>query len=46
MKILIVEVSKWKCFTGTIKAKPGVTIIAANPLKIKKIQMVTFRMYP
>ena len=37
MKILIVEVFKRKCFTGTFKTKPGVTIIATNPLKIEKI---------
>ena len=36
MKILIVEVFKRKCFTGTFKAKPGVMIIATNTLKIKK----------
>ena len=36
MKILIVEVSKRKCFTGTFKAKPGV-IVATDMLKIKKI---------
>ena len=46
MKILIVKVSKKKCFTGTFKAKLGVTIIATNPLKVKKISVVTCRMYP
>ena len=33
MKILIVEAFKRKCFTGTFKGKPGVTI-ATNMLKI------------
>ena len=37
MKILIVEVAKRKCFTGTFKAKPEVSIIATNLLKIKNI---------
>ena len=37
MKILIVEVSKRKCFTGTFKAKPGVIAVAIDMLKIKKI---------
>ena len=37
INVLIVEISKSKCFTGTFKAKPGVTIIATNPLKIQKI---------
>ena len=37
MKILIVEVFKRKCFTGTFIAKPGVTTAATNMLKIKKI---------
>ena len=37
MKIVIVEVSIRKFFTVTLKAKPGVTIIATNPLKINKI---------
>ena len=36
MKILVVEVSKRKCFTGTFKAKSGVTIVATNTLNIKK----------
>ena len=38
MKILIAEVSKRKSFTGTFKAKPGVTIIATTLLKIKKFR--------
>ena len=37
IKILIAEVSKRKCFTGTFKAKPRVTITATNTLKIEKI---------
>ena len=37
IKILIVEVSTRKCFTGTFKAKPGVIIVATDMLKIKKI---------
>ena len=36
IKILIVEVSKRKCFNGTLQAKPGVTVIATNPLKMRK----------
>ena len=36
-KILIFEVFERKCFiTGTFKAKPGVIVIATNPLTIKK----------
>ena len=38
MKILINEVSKRKCFTGTFKAKSGVIIVATDILKIKKIK--------
>ena len=37
MKILIVEVSQRKCFIGAFEAKAGVTIVANNMLKIKKI---------
>ena len=37
IKILNVEVSKREFFTGTFKAKLGVTVVAANILKIKKI---------
>ena len=37
MKILIVKVSKMKCFTGIFTVKPGVTIVATNMLKIKKV---------
>ena len=44
MKVLIVEVSKRKCFTETLKAKPGVTVAATGLLNIKKIYMITFRM--
>ena len=36
-KILIVEVSSRKCFTGTFKAKLGIIIVATDMLKIKKI---------
>ena len=32
MKILIVEVSKRKCFTGAFKAKPLATIVPTNIL--------------
>ena len=46
IKTLIVEVSKRKYFTDTFKAKPGVLVVATDMLKIKKIWMVTFRMYP
>ena len=44
MKVLIVEVSKRKCFTETLKAKLGVTVAATGLLNIKKIYMITFRM--
>ena len=37
IKILIVEVSKRKCFTGTFKPELGVTIFATDTLKIKRI---------
>ena len=37
MKVLIVEVSKRKGFTGTFKPKPRVIIVATIMLKIKKI---------
>ena len=37
IKILVVEVSKKKCFTGTFKPKSGVTNVSTNVLKIKKI---------
>ena len=36
MKILIVEVSKRKRFTGIFKAKPGVIIVPTDTLEIKK----------
>ena len=36
MNIFIVEFSKRNCFTGTFKAKPGVTITDTYLLKIKK----------
>ena len=34
MKVLIVEVSKRKCFSGTFMAEPRVTMVANNMLKI------------
>ena len=37
MKILIAEVSKRICFTGTFKEKPGVIIVASDLLKMNKI---------
>ena len=37
MKILIIDVAKRKCFTGTFKAKPGVIVVTTDMLKIKKI---------
>ena len=47
MKILIVEVSKRKCFSRTFMAKPRVTMVANNMLKIKrKMSMIIFRMNP
>ena len=38
MKILIVEASKRKRFTGAFKAKPGVIIVATNILKSRKFR--------
>ena len=47
MKVLIVEVSKKKCFSGTFMAKPRVTMVANNMLKIqRKMSMIIFRMSP